>query len=109
MERTEIEEAHLEILSDVLGISVAELCPEDKLNYHVPLLYVLEAMEIVTEQSGWISVKEQKPELETVALVYAQNDYIQTAYIEASTKLWVGIGNYRQPKVTHWQPLPCKP
>lgn len=36
MERTEIEEAHLEILSDVLGISVAELCPEDKLNYQCP-------------------------------------------------------------------------
>lgn len=61
------------------------------------------------DRSEWVSVEDRLPETESVILVYTISEYIQTAYLEASSRLWVGIGNYRQPKVTHWMPLPQKP
>jgi hypothetical protein len=39
-----------EIIADILGVDEAELCLEDLLNRHVPLLYVLQAMDEYADQ-----------------------------------------------------------
>lgn len=61
------------------------------------------------DRGEWVSVEDRLPEYQSVILVYTISEYTQTAYLEASSRLWVGIGNYRQPKVTHWMPLPQPP
>jgi len=58
---------------------------------------------------GWISVESELPGGQMPVIVYTVNGYTQTAFFEDDSSSWVGIGNFRAPKVTHWMPLPQPP
>lgn len=71
----------------------------------------IEAMEQAYNMAlpQWVPIGERLPDGQMPVIVHTVNGYTQTAFFEEDSESWVGIGNYRAPKVTHWMPLPPNP
>lgn len=81
-------------------------------NYPTGIGYITAAMQQAYNlalSERWVDVKDRLPEFQSPVIVYTINGYTQTAFFEEDSNSWVGIGNFRAPKVTHWQPLPTPP
>lgn len=79
MKDKEIEKCQLDTIADILGIRVEELCPEGKLNYHVPILYVLECMDKWHEQQTQ-QVKEGHQPYQYASGLYTGLYEVQDSY-----------------------------
>ena len=103
-----------EILQEILGVSKDELYMEDKLNRHVPLDDVLDAMSVYADQfqPKWISMTDKLPPLDTDVLMLNRN-YTVPVYAVGFRMLYGSCEKIVVPEpkngylnYTHWMKLP---